>query len=176
MPRTALVLALLMLSLRPAVAGDGNDGGDTDSATRAYGSLTHRLVLLSDNPEDWHDTRFELGYSPRKHAFLGAFAVDSERFGLEDATYGLHGAYPLLERTQLYSEVSYSPTHDVLPANSTYLQVGQGLAAGFGILAGIRRVEYTESLVHIGDVTLERYFGNFRAAYTAYPAHSDTAG
>jgi len=43
-------------------------------------------------------------------------------------------------------------------------------------MAGLKHATYNATVVDIADLTVERYFSDFRAAFTVLPAHSSTAG
>jgi YaiO family outer membrane protein len=142
-------------------------------------------------------TEAEAGYSPEhltngrqdwSEAFAGITHRDSagrtwlgraayvRRFGQDDSAL-LAGAYvPLAEKTVVFAEGFASPTHNVLAKWSLMLQVQQGLPEGFGIIAGARRTEYDASILDALYLGLEKYFGNFRLAYTYSPSHSNVAG
>lgn len=139
-------------------------------------ALAHARETLSNNPNDWTDTQLELlhQFAPRK--ILIGRAISSERFGLHDNTLGLSGYYPLGERTTAYAELTSSDTHRVLPRDSVHLQLAQSLAQGWGAIAGLRHVSYDTTAVDIADLTLERYFSDYRVALTVYPSHSQIAG
>jgi len=138
--------------------------------------LTHMRETLSNNPNDWTDTQLELvrQFAPRK--LLIGRVTGSERFGLHDNTLGLSGYYPLGERTTAYAEATASDTHRVLARDSLHLQLARSLPQGWGASAGLRHVTYNTTVVDIADLTLERYFSDYRVALTAYPSHSQVAG
>lgn len=189
-PRAAVVTAAIAAVLMPAAAqGEATPAGSRDSAAaevlrlqlaptlaRTEISLSQARETLSNNPNDWTDTQLELlhQYAPRK--LLIARATASERFGLHDNTLGLSGYYPAGERTTLYAELTNSDTHRVLPRDALHLQLAQSLPQGWGLIGGLRHVSYNSTAVDIADLSLERYFGDYRVAFTAYPSHSQTAG
>lgn len=159
----------------PAAAGPGrSQPAQTPGHTEI--ALAHMRETLSNNPNDWKDTQLELlrQFAPRK--LLIGRATSSERFGLHDNTLGLSGYYPLGERTTAYAELAASDTHRVLARDSLHLQVAQSLPQGWGAIGGLRHVTYNTTLVDIADLTLERYFSDYRIALTAYPSHSQIAG
>ncbi|MBE0615450.1 MAG: YaiO family outer membrane beta-barrel protein [Burkholderiales bacterium] len=139
-------------------------------------ALAHARETLSNNPNDWQDTQLELihHFAPRK--LLIGRAISSKRFGLSDDTLAVSGYYPMGERTTGYAEVTTSSTHRVLPRDSIHLQLAQSLSRGWGLIGGLRRVTYNTTVVEIADLTLERYFSDYRIAFTVYPSRSRTAG
>jgi YaiO family outer membrane protein len=139
-------------------------------------ALAHMRETLSNDPNDWKDTQLELTHHFARRKLLIGRAVSSERFGLHDDTLGLSGYYPLAERTTGYAEVTASNTHRVLPRDSMHLQLAQSLSQGWGVIGGLRHVTYNTTEVDIADLTLERYFSDYRVAFSAYPSHSRTAG
>lgn len=139
-------------------------------------ALAQVRETLSSDPNDWKDTQLELlhQFAPRK--LLIGRATGSERYGLHDDTLGLSGYYPLGERTTAYAEATTSNTHRVLARDSVHLQLAQSLQQGWGLIGGLRRVSYDTTVVAIADLTVERYFSDYRVALTAYPSRSQTAG
>lgn len=55
-------------------------------------------------------------------------------------------------------------------------RLGPRLDGGWGTQLGVRQVHYAATDVTLGELTLERYVGNFRAAYSFGPLRSSTAG
>ncbi|HSD59456.1 MAG TPA: YaiO family outer membrane beta-barrel protein [Burkholderiales bacterium] len=145
-------------------------------------------------PGSW--TEIEAGYAPENldngqpdwsEVFAGVTHRDSQgrtwlgraahvrRFDQDDTAL-LAGAYlPLAEKTVLFAEGFASPTHNVLAKWSAMLQLQQGLPEGFGVLAGARTTRYNSSHLDALYLGLEKYFGDFRLAYTWSPTRSNVA-
>ena len=138
--------------------------------------LSHARETLSTHPNAWTDTQLELvrKFGPRK-VLIGR-VTSSERFGSHDDTLGLAAYYPLGERTVGYTEINVSDTHRVLPRGSVHVQVAHSLPQGWGVIGGLKHVTYNVTDVDIADLTVERYFSDYRAAFTVYPSHSRIAG
>ncbi len=138
--------------------------------------VSHARESLSNNPNPWTDTQLELlhYFAPRK--LLAGRAISSERFGLHDNTLAVSAYHPLGERTTGYAEISASDTHRVLPRGSLHLQVSQSLPQGWGVLGGFKHLSYNSTAVNIAELTVERYFADYRAAFSLYPSRSSTAG
>ena len=138
--------------------------------------LSQSREILSNNPNAWGDTQLDMlhKFAPRK--LLIGRATSSERFGLRDRTLGLSGYYPLAARTTAYAELTSSDTHRVLARDSLHLQLAQALSDGWGVLGGLRHVNYNSTAVDVADLTLERYFSDYRIALSAYPSRSQIAG
>ena len=131
---------------------------------------------LSNGTPDWRDSGLELLHEfEKRKVLLGSF-VESSRFGLRDRTATLEGYYPLSERTTGYFMAATSDTHRVLAKDTAQAQLAYAFGQGWGVMGGLRRANYNTTTVDIADLTLERYFSNFRAALTVLPAHSSTAG
>lgn len=185
--RAAVLLTLIVASMRAGLAAETEPlrakTGVNPLLLKMAPALAHTEIALaqvretlSSDPNDWNDTQLELlhQFAPRK--LLIGRATGSERYGLHDDTLGLSGYYPLGERTTAYAEVTTSDTHRVLPRDSVHLQLARSLQQGWGVIGGLRRVSYDTTVVDIADLTLERYFSDYRVALTAYPSRSHTAG
>lgn len=138
--------------------------------------LSQARELLSNSPNAWNDTQLELLHKFAPRQLLIGRATDTERFGLRDHTLGLSSYYPLAARTTGYAEFTSSDTHRVLARDSLHLQLAQSLADGWGVLGGLRHMNYTSTAVDVADLTLERYFSDYRIALSAYPSRSQIAG
>ena len=139
-------------------------------------ALSHARETLSNNPNAWSDTQLELLHMFAPRQLLIGRATRSERFGLHDNTLGLSGYYPLAEGTTAYVELTSSDTHRVLARDTLHVQLAQVLPLGWGVLGGLRHMNYNTTAVDIADLTLERYFSDYRIAFTAYPSRSQVAG
>ncbi|MBA2620481.1 MAG: YaiO family outer membrane beta-barrel protein [Acidobacteria bacterium] len=120
------------------------------------------------------------GFAAWREAYLSV----SKRFKSRQAIYGVYretsrvrlndcemtaGFYqPVGKRSTFFVEASASPTHRVLPKFSTLLQIEHSLKKGWGAQAGWRHTEYNTARTNTGIFTAEKYFSNYRAAYTVY--------
>ena len=103
---------------------------------------------------------------------------ETERFGLHDSEAQGGFYYPLGDTWTSLVEASVSPTYNVLPKFSLFGQLQKTLDYGWGLHAGIRHSEYPTLNTNIGVFTAERYWSNFRGAYSLYlgrPAGGSTA-
>ena len=92
----------------------------------------------------------------------------TERFGQSDNEM-IAGFYqPIGKRWTFFAEGSASPTHRILPKFSTLLQIERSLKKGWGAQAGWRHTKFNTARTDTGVFTVERYFSNYRAAYTLY--------
>ena len=138
--------------------------------------LSHGRETISTHPAAWSDSQLQVLHRFAPHKMMFGRATSSERFGLHDNTLALGGVHPLGERSSGYVEVSASDTHRVLPRHSMHVQLAQSLSHGWGVLGGLKHVAYNTTAVDVGELTVERYFTHYRAAFSAYPSQSSTAG
>ncbi len=138
--------------------------------------LGHTRETLSTNPHVWEDSyaQYVRQFAPRAVA-IGRITASS-RFGLEDTTALAAGYLPLGDKTTLFMEATLSPTHRVLPLHTLHAQLNRALVDGWGIQGGLKHLTYNNTAVDVLDLTVERYFGAFRAAWTITPSRSETAG
>lgn len=134
------------------------------------------LETLSNGTPNWRDTY--VAYQHRlaeRTGWIGRI-TSSSRFGLDDTTVLVSGYAPTTSRTSIFVEAALSPTHRVLPRYTLHGQLSHSLPQGWGVQAGLKRLAYNSASIDIVDLTLERYFGPFRLAWTSTPSHSSTAG
>ena len=130
---------------------------------------------LTNNLPDWSSVYLEAAhdFGPR-HTLYGGVR-ETRRFGATDTQVNAGLYYPFGEKWTLQVEGDFSGTHNVLPNYSLYANLHRTLAHGWGAGAGARRSEYTTTPVNILSGLLERYWGNFRGAYTIYNGRPEGA-
>lgn len=136
----------------------------------------YSVETLTPESPDWTDLelRYRNVLGPRQ-VLLGRL-TQSSRFDLDDTTAAFGAYWPLSSADTLFVEGSASPTHEVLPRNSLQAAWHHAFDGGWGAQLGARQVSYTSTDVTIGELTLERYAGDFRVAYSYHPSRSSTAG
>jgi len=97
----------------------------------------------------------------------------TDRFALSDMQLLGGVAFRLGPRWVLTTEASASPTHEVLPTWSVGMDAARVLSGGWVLHGGVARTEYTTVGTSLGTATVERYWGSYRAGYTAYLAKLD---
>lgn len=137
--------------------------------------LGHGRERLSNNPFDWTET-YAMLTRRSGETTLNARLAHVERFGMKDSNATFAAYAKLAPNTTGFIELAVSPSHNVLPAHALHLQLAQSLDHGFGAAVGLKHLTYNATAVDIADLTLERYFGDFRVAYTYLPSRSRTAG
>lgn len=138
-------------------------GGGTEPVRIEIGTS---LDTLNKGYDDWRSHYIEgekkLG---ERHAIYGSLR-ETERFKTKD-TEALAGIYyPLAERWTLLAEGNTSPTHHILARWSALGQIQYVWDEGWGAHLGLRHTDYSNALSNILLVTGERYWSNYRAAYT----------
>jgi YaiO family outer membrane protein len=177
--------ALAAGTLALAVSAWAHADSAVATAPRASGESTlprsslelgYARETLSTNPYAWTDSyaQYVRQFAPRTVA-IGRI-TESSRFGLDDSTALAAGYLPLGEKTTLFMEAVVSPTHRVLPLHTLHAQLARSLTDGWGVLGGLKHLTYNTTAVDVIDLTVERYFGAFRAAWTITPSRSETAG
>jgi YaiO family outer membrane protein len=109
-----------------------------------------------------------------RHAVYGGIR-ETERFNLGDTEVWAGYTRPFGPDWTALVEASASGSHRVLPKYSLFGQVSRRLAAGWSLNLGLRHSEYNLSGVNLLVMGGERYFGNWRAAYTLYNGRPEGA-
>lgn len=111
-------------------------------------------------------TSFSRQIADRNTIYGGLRGV--RRFGLDDtdATMGFY--YPLDATWTSVLEASVSPSHHVLPKYALFGQLQKTLGGTWSVNFGLRHSEYERTVVDVLSATAERYWGNWRGAYTLY--------
>jgi len=127
------------------------------------GSYDH----LSNNRGYWRSEylAYEHRFAPRQ--LMYAMFTQTERFRFNDEQFLLGGYYPLSSKLTLNLEGNVSPSPKVLAKNSIMASLQGTLGGGWFLTGGYRHSEYGTGPLNQGFATLETYFGDFRAAYTA---------
>jgi len=97
-----------------------------------------------------------------------ARVTDSDRFAMHDTSILLGSTHPISERWTLNLETDDSPTFHFLPQWSVMGSFHYRMDYGFGVLFGLRHASYRDTENQTGNFSLERYWDNWRAAYTLY--------
>lgn len=137
--------------------------------------IGHSRETLSNNLPDW--TSSYLLASHRfgdRHVLYGGLR-ETRRFGLDDSEVHAGLYHPLGSTWTAQLEGSLSQTHEVLPRHSVYGALQKSLPGGWGVGFGIRHNEYTLSGSNVVSLLAERYWGNFRGAYTLYSGKPEGA-
>jgi len=79
-------------------------------------------------------------------------------------------------RLTLVVEGQASPSHHVSPKWDGLGQVEVVAEGGWNVQAGLRHRKYESASVSLGAMTVERYWGRYRGAYTLYVSHLAAAG
>lgn len=135
-------------------------------ATEVEAGFSHEN--LSSGYSDWSSLYLEgvHHFAPR-HTLYGSVR-ETDRFDLRDRQIAAGLYYPVGEYWTALVEGSYAPDHRVLPLYSVFGQLHRALPGGWGVALGYRHSEYNTSNPSAVVFDLERYFGNFRGAYTLY--------
>ncbi len=181
--QTCALVAALSLVQAPAVAQNPSEAAALKPGAVATGlrpvrtelELGHSRESLTNNLPDWKETYLlASGDFGGRRALYGGLR-ETRRFGLDDteAHAGLY--YPLGATWNSIVEVRGSPTHEVLARYSVYGQVQKMLPGGWGIGLGLRHNEYSLIGTNVASLEAERYWGNFRGAYTLYSGRPEGA-
>jgi YaiO family outer membrane protein len=108
-------------------------------------------------------------------AIYGTFR-ETERFGLSDQEIMLGGYVPLDKNWTMNPSASWSPSHNILAKYSASSNFNRKLGAGWGIEVGYEYRAYNPTDVNLERLTVEKYFGDFRVAYTLGLAQGSNTG
>lgn len=168
MKRSPALLALLLATTALPAAGDAD--------TRNEIEVGLGRENLDNQREDWRENFASFTRRDAENrTWIGRLAK-TRRFDQNDSNLQLSGYFPMVPGTTGLVEVDVSTTHRVLPTHRLRGEISQSLPHGFGIASGLRHITYNHSSSDGIDLTLERYFGDFRIAYTYDASRSDRAG
>lgn len=127
-------------------------GSSLESLTNGYANWRSKYITAEK----------KLG---EREAIYGS-VLSTQRFNMND-TQALAGVYyPLASRWTLLLEGNKSSTHNVLAKMSALSQIQYNLDEGWNAQLGVRHTEYSSASINTLLVTGERYWSNYRAAYT----------
>ena len=164
----------LLAALVPALAiAQANDGLALKMANEI--ELGGTRERLTGGRPDWSSLYLEgqHRFAPRQTLYGGI--RETERFSLRDTEVWAGYYHPLNADWTGLLEASVSDQHNVLPKNSVFGQLSRTLSDGWGLNVGWRHSEFTRTDVNVLVAGAERYWGNWRAAYTLYAGRPDGA-
>ena len=167
-------LRVLLLAFAPAAAlAQSTPPADNLRLRMSEIELGATRENLNKGLQDWRSLYLEGAHYIADRQTLYGGLRRTERFNKYD-TEGYVGYYhPLAPTWTLLLEGSLSEQHQVLPKGSAFAQVSKLLPYGWGLNVGLRRSEYTTSGVSMLVAGAERYWGNWRGAYTLYSGRPD---
>lgn len=162
----SLTFTFLLTLFSTAAYSDTSTENNFSSPLEIEGGFTSEK--LTNNYDDWSSQYINLAKKLSKGKTVYGALRQTSRFDLKDneATLGYYHA--LDKNWTVHLEGSNSTTHKVLPKWTLFGGVIRGFRGGWVLNLGVRRTEYDGSQINLGMATLERYFGNYQAAYTFY--------
>lgn len=130
---------------------------DREPAT--FAGVAYRADRFDDGRDGWSEGNVSLSRQTGRGS-IGVRAYGARRFGLSDYQLELE-AYPrLAPGTYLYVAGAYSPDAVLYPERRGALDLNQSLGGGWEATAGIRRMEFSNT-VQIYTGALSKYTGNW---------------
>lgn len=166
----AVVFATLaLLAVQSAGAADKNTPQTEIEA--GYG-----LERLSNNSPNWRNIFVEGSHKFKDRNTLYGGLRETQRFSLKD--HEVYGGlyYPLASTWTGIIDGNLSPTHEVLARYGLGAQVQKILPYGLVAGVGFRHNEFSQSASNVRTFQLERYWGDFRGAYTLYSGKPEGGG
>jgi YaiO family outer membrane protein len=166
----ACLVAMLLASTAIAARSDAQQPpANAIEAGASYDRLDHSFA-------DWYNAYLYGEHRFAPHQLVYAQIERTRRFDLTDNQLLAGYYHPLSEQWSLWVEGSGSGSHQVLPRWSGLFDIGRTLPHGFRAEIGYRYSDYRPNPAQLGMLTIERYFGDYRAAYTLYVGKPDGAG
>jgi len=129
---------------------------------------------LTNNYDDWSSTYLNLSKKFGNYKTLYGSLRETNRFDLKDDEATLGYYHPLDNKWTVHLEGATSSTHRVLARWALFGGLIRQFSGGWVVNLSLRKRVYTNSRINLGVASLERYFGNFHAAYSFY--HSSLEG
>ena len=166
--------ARLRLGILALVAVMGSEA--VAEERRLEGEIYYRYDSLDSGFADWQAHRLDLQSSRRGEPTWYGAALRERRFGSWDEGLELGAAVPLGDDWVLQPEMGRTFGADFLPEWYADLRLQRRLPQGYVGSASLRRTQYDASRVDRLALGAERYWGNWRAAYTLNVSDVQGAG
>lgn len=131
---------------------------------------------LNKEYADWSSAYVEAEKKMAERQVIYGLLRETERFEQKDVELLAGYYHPLGRQWTGLVEANVSSTHHILPKWSVLGQLQYAFGDDWGVHLGLRHTEYDTALTNLGVFTLERYWGDYRAAYTLYSGHLAGAG
>lgn len=128
--------------------------------------LTGSFDDLSDGRDAWRGITLRLSHDFSRRENIYAILRGTDRFNEADQELRVGGYLALSEKWTLNLESSVSPSHEVLPHWSVSGRIQRDLSDGWNVQLGLLHRKYTRVESDTGSLTFERYWSDYRAAYT----------
>jgi len=163
----AVLFSLLMMPAPGRCASEGpmlppEDSADSRAPVVEVGYSYERL---NNGYADWRE--YYIAAKKRvgdRSVVYGAYR-SLDRFSLQDQEVLVGTYFPLDRHWTANVEASTSTNHAFLPEWSAWGGLHLKMGGGWGAEAGYRYRKYTDKVVTSEKLTVEKYFGSFRAAY-----------
>lgn len=158
---------VLGLGMAPAVTAE-------ERRTEVEASL--RYDALDSDFDDWLTQRLDVQSSRRGEPTWYGAAYRERRYGTWDEGLLAGAAVPLGDAWVVQPEVGRTFSADFLAQWHADLRLQRVLGGGYVASASLRRTRYEGSQVDRLALGIERYWGNWRGAYTLNVSDVDVAG
>lgn len=142
----------------------------SEPASRIHFGVEHSH--LDRGLADWDEASLRVSRQLGPRSLVEGGLTETRRFGLKDTQLGASFTTPLSDRLAASAELSYSPTHRVLPHYSAGGTLQYEFAPAWLAHAGLRHTRYDDARVERGMLMLEHYFGNFSASAAWVPVRA----
>lgn len=126
--------------------------------------------LTNDRP-NWGNQFVELDWKPGSESQVFARAERDSRFNASDGHYSIGGDWQLTNKWRGAVELVVSPSPNFHPKKGFLLHAHREIGDGWGADFRWRQRSYDSATVSSYSVAAERYFGNYRAAYSVNLSH-----
>ena len=123
---------------------------------------------LNNGYANWRSTYLDVNHKLAERHSVYASLRETDRFSLKDSEGLIGVSYPFSPRWTVVMEANASPTHHVLARRSTLGQVQYAFDQGWDVQLGLRHTDYNDAITNLGLLTVERYWKDYRIAYTRY--------
>lgn len=162
--KIALAIAFLPQSLFITVASAQDANTEPKPTTEVQ--LNYAFESLTNGYGVWRSATLDFSrrFKPRQVVYGSLLATERFRRRDQQLTLGLY--QPLNRKWSLQLEASISPTNRTLSKWAAFAGVERHFLKGWNVQAGYRRTNYREAKVNLANAGVEKYIGNYRAAYT----------
>ena len=163
----------LSLEFTPGQMNSATAPGLTSAFTRPsifdsspYVEAGYTVDHLTNNDPSWNSQYVNLFMPLKSYGLLNVRVENVDRFLLTDQAISFSYAYPFAIGV-INLDGGYTGNAEFLAKNSVGLGWNGKLPEGFGYTLGAAQRNYSDALLHIYSIGLEKNAGQFRIAYTA---------